>query len=126
MKKVLLFVLVFVLGYVANSIIPSNILGSPEVNVLTGAATIGNSALVLTSTSTQVVAANTGRTYLWVQNSGPSVVDCAFGTPAIALKGIRLGTSTPMEYEVKSDNLFLSSFNCIASSATGTVQYLEK
>lgn len=124
--KIIYLVIAFVLGFFISQIIPSGILGSPEVNLITGTPTIGNSQAVLTSTSTQVVAANTGRTYLWVQNSGGSVVDCAFGTPAIALKGIRLGTSTPMEYEVKSENLFVSAFNCIATGATGTVQYIEK
>ena len=72
----------------------------------------------VTTSSTQVVAGNTERSYLLIQNISDTAGDLMTGgADAVADEGIRLAAGDSVEFSAKNGNLFFTSVAGIHAGA---------
>ena len=121
-KKLLVIAFVLVLGiifYVANiskeSLGEINIIESPAISTVEADS----------ATTTEIVAANVARQYLYVCNTDAEDAYCAVDEIAVVGSGIFLDASGGC-YTIDLDNLFIGAFNCIGETASSTLSIIEK
>jgi hypothetical protein len=80
----------------------------------------------ITSTSSQVVAANSARRYLRIQNIGnsPVYISCTTGTVALN-RGIRLGSSATDPFEIDNTKRYTGKVVGIAASSPTRVTVIQ-
>lgn len=78
--------------------------------------TATNTSVDCGSSSTQVIATSTGRTYLAIVNDSASTVYLGLGVPAVGSVGIRLNSSGGTFESIADQNLFTGAVFCTASS----------
>lgn len=78
----------------------------------------------LTTTSLQVAATNTARTYLRVTNTntaGAIFCNADRGAPAVATSGIAVSPGGTVTFDPDDTNLYRGQLNCIGNGATPSV-----
>lgn len=91
-----------------------------------GAVTFGHTTAAMSNTTGQIIAQNTSRKYLVIQNDGTVDVYIKAGAAAVANQGIRIpanGGAYEMSNALK--NLDTRAINGITASGTATVLVLE-
>ena len=81
-------------------------------------------AVPVTTTSTEMIANNSARTYCALINTGNKDVWMNVGAPAIANKGIFLGRNGG-SYEIDQTKLNTKAINGITAVGTSTISFLE-
>lgn len=79
----------------------------------------------MTTSSGAVIAANTSRRYLFIQNNGSATVFLNLGATAVANEGIKLLADTAYEMSPEFNNLYRGAVNGITASGTATLMVTE-
>lgn len=84
--------------------------GSADYNRMQGATTIAS--VNVTTSTTEVLSANSGRRYAAVINNSDTDMSCNVGGDAVSAQGLILKKSGGA-YEVLPENLFVGAIDCI-------------
>lgn len=96
--------------------------GDLQVNYFSGGT---NKSVTAATSSTAVLASNTGRQYAIIVNSGTSAVFLSLGATAVANQGVYLAASGG-SYEINEENLFVGAINAIAVGSSSNLAVYEK
>jgi hypothetical protein len=118
------------------NVVPSDVNVSPvfgsENEFYSGvtATVVSVSASKLATSTNLVLAANSGRQYAILQNTGNVRISCLLTSTTTDLvigTGINLTSSTTnTTYEITPDNLYKGAIYCISETSTGTISVVEK
>ena len=89
----------------------------------TGHSAASNTTPSVTTSSTEILAANTNRKYACIFNNTGAAFYLKFGATAVVNQGIRLGPNE--KFEIKLDNLWLGAVNAIRASGAAAIDVFE-